>query len=89
MLLVCSTLALFGFREPGCGGGSTERAGLNGPCTRAKDCDIGLRCFEGVCVPEDAGVADAAKDVSTVVVDASADATVDTSSDATDASGDL
>lgn len=64
VVLACSALALFGFRGPGCGGGGDERAvGLNGPCTRARDCERGLRCFEGVCVPEDAGSADASLDV--------------------------
>ncbi|CAN5509291.1 hypothetical protein BH09MYX1_BH09MYX1_33270 [soil metagenome] len=62
-LLVLSAVALFGFHDPGgCGSGGADRAGLNGPCTRTKDCDRELKCFEGVCVPEDAGTPDAARD---------------------------
>lgn len=89
VLLACSALALLGFRDPGCGGGSSDRAGLNAPCTRAKDCASSLRCFEGVCVPEDASVPDAAKEAS---VDAAGDVTdaADASDDtAPDAGGDL
>lgn len=58
----CCAFALLGFRDPGCGGGGSERAGLNGPCTRTKDCEPTLRCFEGVCVPEDAGILDGSTD---------------------------
>ncbi len=55
-LVACSALALFGFRDPGCGAsGGSERVGLNGPCTRPRDCEVALKCQEGVCVPEDAG----------------------------------
>ncbi len=62
VLGACCALALLGFRDPGCGAAG-ERAGLNGPCTRTKDCEPTLRCFEGVCVPEDAAVPDASTDV--------------------------
>ncbi len=49
------------FREPGCGGDETP-SGVNGPCTRSKDCTAGLECSQGVCTPPDAGVPGDASD---------------------------
>lgn len=43
-------------REPGCGGADLGSGGLNGPCTRSKDCATGLVCAEGVCTEPDAGL---------------------------------
>jgi hypothetical protein len=43
-------------RDPGCGGGETP-SGVNGPCTRSKDCSAGLECQQGVCTQPDGGAA--------------------------------
>ena len=89
VVLACSALALLGFRDQGCGGGGSERVGLNGPCTRPRDCDFGLKCLEGVCVPEDAGGAKDAGFDAVLAFDAPPDAPPDASSvDAGDAGGD-
>jgi hypothetical protein len=53
-------VALGALRDP-CGTDTTA-AGVNGPCTRTKDCQDGLSCVEGVCSPPDAGVADSGSD---------------------------
>ena len=84
MALVLASLALVGFRGPGCGGGGGERAGVYGPCTRDKDCEFALRCAEGVCLPEDAGT-DAAPDVR---LDAGSDVVDSSASDANEAAVD-
>lgn len=34
-------------------------SGRNAPCTRARDCQTGLACADGVCVDLDAGVGEA------------------------------
>ena len=44
-------------RDPGCGGDDEEKRGLNGPCTRSKDCNAGLECNQGVCTEPDGGIA--------------------------------
>ncbi|MDB4942520.1 MAG: hypothetical protein JWP97_2054 [Labilithrix sp.] len=46
-------------RDPGCGGGDSPSSGLNGPCTRNKDCGGELACREGVCTTPDGGAPDA------------------------------
>jgi hypothetical protein len=51
-------VALSALRDP-CGT-DTVGAGVNGPCTRSKDCADGLSCVMGVCTSPDAGVTDAA-----------------------------
>jgi hypothetical protein len=38
-----------------CSSEDTVAAGLNGACTRSKDCLVGLTCAGGVCTPLDAG----------------------------------
>jgi hypothetical protein len=48
-------------RDPGCGGDDMPN-GVNGPCTRSKDCTAGLACQQGVCTPPDAGVSGDASD---------------------------
>jgi hypothetical protein len=47
-------VALGALRDPGCDT-STVPTGLNGACTRDKDCESGLVCRGGACVNEDAG----------------------------------
>jgi hypothetical protein len=54
-------VALGALRDPGCDT-STVPTGLNGACTRDKDCENGLVCRGGACVDEDAGVADSGND---------------------------
>jgi hypothetical protein len=39
----------------GCGGVGDPAGGQNAPCTRTRDCNVGLSCFEGVCTEPDAG----------------------------------
>jgi hypothetical protein len=38
-----------------CGGADNPPSGLYAPCTRTKDCDVGLVCTEGACQQPDAG----------------------------------
>jgi hypothetical protein len=53
---VIAAFALLGLgRDPGCGGGDNPPSGANGPCTRAKDCESGLVCREGVCASSSDG----------------------------------
>jgi hypothetical protein len=48
-------LALLGLmRDPSCGGVDTPASGVNAPCTRDKDCQLGLVCASGVCEGTDA-----------------------------------
>ncbi len=66
-------------RGPSCGDVDSPTSGIHAPCTRDRDCNSGLVCTEGVCVPEDAGASDAS------AVDASSsDAVSDAPSDAGD-----
>jgi hypothetical protein len=55
VLLFVAALGML--RDP-CGT-DTVGAGVNGPCTRSKDCADGLSCVMGVCTSPDAGVIDA------------------------------
>ena len=58
-------IALAFARDPGCGGVDSTESGVNGPCTRDKDCKDHLTCEKGVCTgPEiaDAGVDSAPAD---------------------------
>jgi hypothetical protein len=49
-------------RDPGCGA-DDKPSGVNGPCTRSKDCNAGLECSEGVCTQPDGGeTGDASRD---------------------------
>jgi hypothetical protein len=50
-------------RDPGCGDGSDQKRGANGPCTRNDDCGSALLCLEGVCRDPDAGTPDASAGV--------------------------
>ena len=61
VVIAAAAVVLGLFREPGCGGDDTP-SGVNGPCTRSKDCSAGLECQEGVCSQPDAGVAGDASD---------------------------
>lgn len=56
--LLFVVVALGALRDP-CGT-DTVGAGVNGPCTRSKDCADGLSCLMGVCTSPDASVIDAA-----------------------------
>ncbi len=61
--VVIATAIVVGLlRDPGGCGGDDMPSGVNGPCTRSKDCTAGLECQQGVCTPPDAGVAGDASD---------------------------
>ncbi len=51
MLLVASATGLLG----ACASEDNVAAGVNAACTRTKDCQAGLSCTNGVCIPDDAG----------------------------------
>lgn len=48
-------IALAFARDPGCGGVDSTESGINGPCTRDKDCKDHLTCERGVCTGPDTG----------------------------------
>lgn len=45
------------FGATACGSDGRAEGGLNAPCTRARDCQEGLSCSDGVCTDPDAGLA--------------------------------
>ena len=51
ILLAASAVGLLG----ACASEDNVAASVNGACTRTKDCQAGLSCTSGVCVPADAG----------------------------------
>jgi hypothetical protein len=62
LLLVVAVFAFAARRDP-CGT-DTSQVGVNGACTRTKDCDDGLSCVGGVCLPQEAGAVEAGIDAS-------------------------
>lgn len=62
LLLLVAVVAFAARRDP-CGT-DTSQVGLNGACTRNKDCDDGLSCVAGVCSMPDAGVPEGGADAS-------------------------
>jgi hypothetical protein len=52
----------------------TVAAGFNAPCTRNKDCALGLQCQQGMCTSEDGGASDSGDDVRDSDVTDAADA---------------